>query len=47
MDSTMDVWGPIVDYAKNLVESNKDDELVIVGHSLGGLLASARAFSDA
>lgn len=40
IDSTAKVYGPLLDYAKDLTEKNKDDELVIVGHSLGGLLAS-------
>merc|ERR1711907_328244 len=30
----------ILDDVKDLVKKNRDDELVVTGHSLGGLLAS-------
>jgi hypothetical protein len=33
-------YKPIVDYAKELIEKNKDDQLLIIGHSLGGALAT-------
>ena len=30
----------ILEHAKTLVKNNRDDELIVTGHSLGGLLAS-------